>query len=132
MTRFFPVFLRNLLPNEAAIAAPRGAIIAELESDYTSIRDSMVRATEEMPEGDYAVKPSPDVRSFAQQIAHVADDQYNLCSPVKCGIRKAAYRQIETTLSSKADLVPALKAAFAYCDPQYAFLTDADAAKMLT
>jgi hypothetical protein len=34
-----------------------------------------------MPEANYGFKPSPDVRTFAQQIAHVADDQYNLCAP---------------------------------------------------
>jgi len=69
-------------------------------------------------------KPSPDVRSFAQQVAHVADDQYNLCAPAKGETRKAAYTEIENTLSKKTDLVDALKKAFAYCDGAYEALTD--------
>jgi len=64
------------------------------------------------------------VRSFAQQVAHVADDQYNLCAPAKGETRKAAYTEIENTLSKKTTLVDALKKAFAYCDGAYEALTD--------
>jgi uncharacterized damage-inducible protein DinB len=134
MTRRFALFCLTILTAGPTVAAPatstptRGILIEELASDYGSIRDNMVRAAEEMPEAEYAFKPSPDVRSFAQQIAHVADDQYNLCAPVKGETRKAAYQQIEMTLSTKAELVPALKAAFVYCDGVYAALSDADAA----
>src|ERR1041384_3233269 len=82
-----------------------------------------------MPEANYGFKPSPDVRSFAQQVAHAADDQYNLCAPAKGEVRKAAYAEIESTLSRKADLIPALKDAFAYCDTAYDALTDASGAE---
>ena len=63
--------------------------------------DYFIRAAEKMPEADYGFKPAPDVRTFAQQIAHVADDQYNLCAPAKGETRKAAYRAIEDGLSEK-------------------------------
>ena len=63
-------------------------------------------------------------------MAHVADDQYNLCAPAKGEIRKAAYTEIENTLSKKADLVRALKEAFAYCDGAYEALTDASGAEI--
>lgn len=102
-----------------------------LQSDYKTIRDYFVRAAEKMPEADYSFKPSPDVRTFGQQVAHVADDQYNLCSPVKGEVRKGAYRQIENSLSKKSDLVEALKAAFAYCDGAYNALTDATGVEMV-
>src|ERR1043166_1863040 len=45
-----------------------------------------------------AFRPTPDVRSFAQQVAHVADDQYNLCSPAR-GEKRNAYTAIEDSLS---------------------------------
>jgi uncharacterized damage-inducible protein DinB len=85
-----------------------------------------------MPGANYGFKPSPDVRTFAQQIAHVADDQYNLCAPAKGETRKAAYTAIEDTLSQKADLVIALKDAFAYCDAAYDALTDANGGEQRT
>ena len=98
---------------------------SSLQRDYHGIRDYFIRAAEKMPAEKYGFQPSVDVRTFGQQIAHVADDQYNLCAPAKDEVRKAAYTAIESTLSSKAELVPALKAAFAYCDAAYDALTDA-------
>src|SRR5258708_3851575 len=90
-----------------------------LKRDYRAVRDYFTRAAEKMPEADYGFRPSPEVRTFGQQLAHVADDQYNLCGPTKGETRKAAYKEIENTLTRKADLVVALKDAFAYCDTAY-------------
>jgi uncharacterized damage-inducible protein DinB len=112
--------------------AQSSSLSADVKADYKAVRDYVIRAAEKMPEADYAFRPSPDVRSFGQQIAHVADDQYNLCAPAKHETRKAAYAEIEKTLSTKADLVTALKAAFAYCDGAYDALTDASGAEMVT
>jgi uncharacterized damage-inducible protein DinB len=105
---------------------------ASVKRDYKNVRDYFIRAAEKMPEAEYGYKPSPDVRSFGQQVAHVADDQYNLCAPAKGERRKAAYTAIEDSLSKKADLIPALKDAFAYCDSAYDALTDASGAEMAT
>ena len=113
----------------SALRAQSNPFSSQLKSDYHGVRDYLIRAAEKMPPEKYGFKPSPDVRTFAQQIAHVADDQYNLCAPAKGEVRKAAYRAIESSLSSKADLVPALKAAFAYCDAAYDVLTDATGAE---
>lgn len=103
----------------------------DVRRDYQFIRDNFIRAAEKMPEENYGFKPSPDVRSFGQQVAHVADDQYNLCGPAKGETRKEAYTHIQSTLSKKADLVAALKGAFAYCDGAYDALTDASGAEMV-
>jgi hypothetical protein len=113
----------------AAALVAANALTADIRTDYRTIRDYVIRAADKMPEADYAFRPSPDVRTFAQQIAHIADDQYNLCAPAKGETRKAAYTAIESSLSSKAQLVPALKDAFAYCDGAYDALTDANGAE---
>ena len=106
-----------------------GSLTADVRTDYQRVRDYFIRAAEKMPESEYAFRPTPDVRSFAQQVAHVADDQYNLCSPARGEKRNAAYTAIEDSLSTKAQLLPALKAAFAYCDGAYDALTDAEGAE---
>jgi uncharacterized damage-inducible protein DinB len=103
----------------------------DLRGDYQNIRDFFIRAAEKMPEENYGFKPSSDVRTFGQQVAHVADDQYNLCAPAKRETRKAAYTHIEDTLSKKADLVAALKEAFAYCDGAYDALSDASGTEIV-
>jgi uncharacterized damage-inducible protein DinB len=107
--------------------AQSNPLSADVRADYATIKDYFIRAAEKMPETNYSFRPTPDVRTFAQLVAHVADDQYNLCSPVKGETRHAAYAEIEHTLSSKSDLLPALKKAFAYCDSAYDSLTDASA-----
>lgn len=115
----------------ASRRAPGSPLSADVRTDYRTVRDYFLRAARKMPEADYGFRPVPAVRSFGQQVAHVADDQYNLCAPARGVTRKAAYREIETTLSSKADLVAALETAFAYCDTAYDALTDASGAEVV-
>lgn len=112
-----------------ASGAEPASLSADVKRDYAAVRDYFLRAAEKMPEEDYGFRPSPEVRTFAQQVAHVADDQYNLCAPARGESRKAPYRDIESRLSKKADLVPALKAAFSYCDNAYDALTDVSGAE---
>ena len=111
--------------------AQASPLSADVKTDYKTVRDYFVGAAEKMPEANYGFRPSPDVRTFGQQVAHVADDQYNLCAPAKGEVRKAAYTEIENTLSKKADLVRALKGAFAYCDGAYDALTDVSGADVV-
>jgi len=103
----------------AAAHAQQERAVSESVADFRSVRDLIVRAAEKMPETEYGFRPVAEVRSFAQQIAHIADDQYNLCAPVKGPPRKDAYRAIENSLKTKSELVPELKRAFAYCDAAY-------------
>ncbi len=128
----FPLLFLTLIfaaKSLAWSAAAEDPLSKDLKGDYHTIRDYVIRAAEKMPDAEYASKPSPDVRTFARQIAHIADDQYNLCAPALGENRKAAYTAIENSLSTKADLVPALKGAFAYCDRAYDALTDASGAE---
>jgi uncharacterized damage-inducible protein DinB len=62
--------------------------------------------------------------------AHIADAQYEFCGVVVEG--KGVPKDIEKTRTTKAEIVPALKEAFAYCDGAYAKLTDANAADLVT
>lgn len=135
MNRSLTAALLMLIPLPVASLAAQAQsnpLSTEVVRDYRNIRDNFIKAAEEMPDSLYAFRPARTVRTFAQQVAHVADDQYNLCAPGKGETRQAAYTAIEDSLSRKADLVPALKAAFAYCDGAYDALTDASGAVMST
>lgn len=89
------------------------------------VKDLLLRSAEKMPAENYSFKPTDSVRSFGQVVGHVADAQYLFCSVV-LGEKNPALK-IEETKTSKADLVAALKDAFAYCDKAYDGLTDASA-----
>lgn len=144
MVRTFTAIVLGMVPATAGVGlafllifgscplwAQGSPLSKDLRGDYQNVRDFFIRAAEKMPEENYGFKPSPDLRTFGQQVGHVADDQYNLCAPAKGETRKAAYRHLEETLSKKADLVAALKEAFAYCDGAYDALSDASGTEIV-
>ncbi len=96
---------------------------------YNMIKANIIKSAAKMPEANYSYQPTPDVRTFGQLIGHVADAQYEFCSPVLGD--KAPATSVEKTKTSKADLAQALTDAFAYCDKAYAAMTDAHAADII-
>src|SRR5690242_15617627 len=125
MRELLAAVLVVLLP--AAAHSQENLFTTEGRRDFASVRDLIIRSAEKMPEEKYGFRPVPEVRTFGQIIAHVADDQYNLCAPVRGEVRRDAYTQIEQTVTTKAALVDTLRSAFAYCDSSYAPLTDVSA-----
>jgi uncharacterized damage-inducible protein DinB len=89
---------------------------------YGFVKATLLRSAEKMPEESYGFKPTDAVRTFGQILGHVADSQYYFCSAV-LGEKNPA-KMVEKTKTSKADLIAALKDAFAYCDKAYDGLTD--------
>ena len=97
---------------------------------YGHVKDVLLRSAEKMPEENYSFKPTDTVRSYGQIVGHVADAQYLFCS-IALGEKNPAPK-IEQSKTSKADLIAALKDAFAYCDKAYDGMTDASATQMVT
>jgi hypothetical protein len=90
---------------------------------YGIIKGYVTRAAVKMPEGNYPFRPTPEVRTFAQLIGHLADSNYRLCSILN-GQDPPMDAGIERDKSSKADLVKALDESFKYCDKVYTDMTD--------
>ncbi|MGA8030204.1 MAG: DinB family protein [Bryobacteraceae bacterium] len=99
----------------------------EAKQAYTSVKNNLMRSAEKMPEENYGFKPSPEMRSFAEVLDHVADSQMRACSAA-LGEQKSASSMAK---SSKADVTAALRAAFDECDKAYDALTDAAATEMV-
>ena len=119
-------------PTAAAAAAPKPAApdmstpVASVRALQTQVAGVILKSAEKMPEENFAFKPTPDIRSFGQLLGHVADAQYMFCSRV-IG-EKVAPKNIEKTMTSKADLKKSLEEAFAYCEKAYS-ISDAAAAE---
>jgi uncharacterized damage-inducible protein DinB len=96
---------------------------------YGHVKNILLRSAEKVPEENYNFKPTDAVRSYGQIVGHVADAQYMFCSIVLG--EKNPDPKIEQTKTSKADLIAALKDAFAYCDKAYDGMTDASATQMV-
>ena len=96
---------------------------ADLKRVYGMVKDNLEKLAGQMPEEGYKFSPTPDMRSFAALIAHIADTQALFCSGVQ-GIRPPATASSKT---SKADLIAALKNSSSICDAAFDWLTPANA-----
>src|SRR5438552_1779349 len=74
---------------------------------YGIIKGYVTQAAAKMPDANYAFRPTPEVRSFAQLIGHLADANYRLCS-IMAGQDPPMDAGIERDKHAKADLVQAL------------------------
>jgi len=95
---------------------------------YALIKNSILSAAEKMPAEEYSFRTVSQVRTFGEMLAHVADAQVRMCGVVKGEVQFPAYPANVADarkMTAKADLIPALSAAFGYCDPVYQRMTDA-------
>ena len=116
-------------PKAAVVPAPDSPLSAWNKVAYGRVKDILLRSAEKVPEENYNFKPTDAVRSFGQIVGHVADAQYLFCS-IELSEKNPAPK-IEQSKTSKADLIAALKDAFAYCDKAYDSMTDASATQMV-
>src|SRR5580704_8265964 len=103
-----------------------------LRGAYMGNRNTILRSAEKMPEEYYGLRPGPqeEVRTFGQQVGHVARYNYLWCAQAKGEKNPSAGTDLEK-LPTKAELLKALNDAFTYCDSAYAALTDASGMEMI-
>jgi uncharacterized damage-inducible protein DinB len=118
-----------LLVTSSIAAETSNPLVGGQKAIFEIVSGSLIRGAEKMPEADYGFKPTPEVRSFGQLVGHAADAQMMFCSAVN-GDKRSTTR-VESTKTSKADLVQALKDATSYCEKVYSGMTDAEAPKMI-
>jgi uncharacterized damage-inducible protein DinB len=99
---------------------------ASLKAMHQVIRRNLAEAAAAMPAADYAFKPTPQVRSFAELIGHVANANFYFCSQAR-GEKPNFGGTDYGKVTDKAALVKGLNEALAYCDAAYAGTTDANA-----
>lgn len=117
----------------AAVSAAPGlyaqqltSLITEAKNSYTNIKNNLIKAADKMPEEGYSFKPTPELQSFGQRVAHVAG-QIGQCSGLT-GERKTSDANSKT---AKADLVASLKASFDACDAAWESMNDKSAMDMV-
>ena len=114
----------------AAQSPSKSPLVATSQGFYGMAKNNILRSADKIPENLWSFQPTPEVRTIGQLFAHIADGQYEFCGVVSEG--KMVDKGIEKSAKTKADIVAALKEAFAYCDAAYAKLTDAGAAEMVS
>ncbi|HVF39563.1 MAG TPA: DinB family protein [Gemmatimonadaceae bacterium] len=113
-----PVFAQATTARSAAPPATNPGVTSArmLWSDITGF---VTRAAEQIPEADYAFKPTPQVRTLGELIGHIAGAQNMICAAALNEPQKSE-DDIEKNVKTKAGLVAALKASTEYCGRAYA------------
>jgi len=108
-------------------------LATSLQRGYNGFKTNFTAAAEKMPEADYTFKPgsTPEARTYAQVIAHIAQAQFGQCSGLKGVPNPMAGKQLEQELKTKAEVTKALADSFALCDDLFSSLTDASATEMV-
>ncbi len=108
-------------------------LATSLQRGYNGFKTNFTAAAEKMPEADYSFKPgsTPEARTYAQVIAHIAQAQFGQCSGLKGVPNPMAGKQLEQELKTKAEVTKALADSFALCDDLFSSLTDASATEMV-
>jgi uncharacterized damage-inducible protein DinB len=106
-------------------------VTRSLEGIHQMTSGTIVQTAEMLDDAMYTYRPTEDVRTAGQLLAHIANAQYFFCSTA-AGTESPNDVNIEETATTKAEIVPALKEAFAYCDSVYGAMTDAQGAEART
>jgi uncharacterized damage-inducible protein DinB len=116
---------------QAPAADPANPLSSWLRNAYNGNRNNIVRTAEKMPEENYGMRPGaqPEVRTFAQQVTHVAFYNFLWCSQAK-GEKNPNPGNLDK-ITSKAEALKVLNDAFAYCESAYNALTDASGAEVI-
>lgn len=125
------LFAAALLIASAASAQdiPANPLITVSKSIYAIAKTDILRSLDKINGDLWSFRPTPEVRTFGQLFAHVADGQYEFCG---AAAGESVSKNVEKTFKTKAEIEPALKEAFGYCDAVYAKLTDAHAAELVS
>ncbi len=98
------------------------SLSATVKAMHGSIRRNLAEAAEAMPAEDFAFKPTPEVRSFAQLIGHVINANFFFCSQATGAARPSTTNFEHET--DKPTLIKGLTESLAFCDKVYESTTD--------
>jgi hypothetical protein len=102
-----------------------------LRRSYATLKLNLTEAAQKFDEASYGYTPSPDIRGYGAQLAHVANSQFNACAAAKGEANPHQGTNLEKTKTTRADIVQALADSFAFCDAAFANLTDQSALELV-
>jgi uncharacterized damage-inducible protein DinB len=113
--------------------AQKVGLATSLQRGYAGLKGNFTAAAEKMPESDYTFKPgsTPEARTYAQVIAHIAQAQFGQCSALTGEANPTQGKNLEQELKTKAEVVKSLADSYALCDKAFAAVTDANATEMV-
>ena len=108
--------------------AAQNPVVSSLRGLYDITKSNITSTAEILEERHYSYRPTEDVRTAGQILAHVANAQFMFCSSA-AGEQSPSSEDYEQTATTKAQIGSALQRAFAYCDGVFANMTDAQVSR---
>jgi hypothetical protein len=125
------IVLVTLLAGTAA--AQSGDPVSQVvRQAWDDAKGNLRQSAELMPEADYAFKPTEQVRTFGQILAHVAGANYVFCSAAKGEKSPFSEDHFEKGAKTREAIAKGLNDSIAYCDAAYEALTDKSAVESVT
>lgn len=118
-------FVLLLTPLSASAQNP---LVESLRWLFDRTSENVMASAEMLDEQMYAYRPTDEVRSTGQILAHVAFSQYQFCAAA-AGESNPNAENFEETRTTKASIVQALEAGFAYCAGVFDRTTDSGASR---
>ena len=108
-------------------------LATSLQRGYAGFKNNFTQAAQKMSDADYTFKPgsTPEARTYAQVIAHIAQSQFGQCSNLTGQPNPMQGKNLEQELKTKAEVTKALADSFALCDKAFEQVTDANATEMV-
>lgn len=100
----------------AAPSAEKGSLsslISEAVAGYSQMKTIILASAEKMPAENFSYKPTPEIRSYGELFAHVAQSQNGLCGALS---GNQTGRPEQVTGTTKEEIIAALKKSFETCD----------------
>ena len=117
---------------QSSESLPVKAVADSSQTMFAAPRNYILRAAEKMPDEHFAFRPTPEVRTFAEILGHIADGHYLVCS-MSLGEKppNSDIQHNEKTRKTKAELIQVLNESAAYCDRAHAQLSGPKGAEMI-
>jgi len=112
-------------------ASMSNPISQAIRDTWESAKRNMNESAAQMPEADYEFRPTDQVRTFGEILAHVAGANYVYCSAARGEKSPHEEDDFEKTARTKAQIIKVLNDSTAYCDVAYKALTDRSAAEVV-
>ena len=129
-----PTMTKCALFASVALAIPlslsaQNPLVQSMKSLFDVTKTNIMATAEILDEDLYTYRPTEEVRTTGQILAHIADWQYVFCSAA-AGEANPKAENFEETRTNKRAIIAALEIGFAYCDRIYEETDDEKAASV--
>jgi uncharacterized damage-inducible protein DinB len=104
------------------LAEAQNPMMASVKAQHDQVKGYLLKTAETVPDNLYSFRATPEVRTIAQLIGHVADASAGICASAS-GDKPPALNA-EKSMTTKAQLAKALADAMAFCDKVIAGMDD--------